>query len=1046
VVIFRETESDELDNRFFPNSSIRAGALNSNFTQGLYVAQETQGEAGEATATANQALGDVASAIITANQAASDASAAVSTANAADSAASSADSAASSAVSTAGSAVSTANAAVVTANNASNTANSAVSTANAASSAASGAVSTANSAVSTANAAVLTANDADSNASAAVLTANQADIDASAAVITANTADSNATAAIGIANGAVITANDADNTANNAESVANFAITTAQAAQAAVAAVVSGTPVNDVAALLLLSPSDGDVFSIIDSTGVESEPSITSVPGGFVGDSGLEVTVTYVAATTSFEYVSYRPLDPDARYAEEATEGIAASAQSDASQALLDAAAAQGDATQALLDAAAAQGDASNALGQLVNAVFDSDVRLTNERVPTNDSVTDAKVSGTAAIAGTKISPNFGSQAVSTTGGFTGSLTGNASTATTLQTARNINGVSFNGSANITVTANTPNSVTPGSFLLGSSFDGSAARTFSVDAVSTNTASKIVSRDASGNFSAGTITANLTGTASAIADNTVTSAKIVDGAIVNADVNASAAIGSGKLAFTQAGAGAVQRTVDSKLKDVVSVKDFGAVGDGVADDTAAIQAAIDSLSAQGGAVYFPEGDYLTTNVLTIAKDRVSIIGEGYCSRIVCSNATSGAIIVKTPNTYTFFFNLSNLQVQMSAASVTAGAALTLDGVTRASVRNFYVDDGFIGIDIKGCSQLKVDNVHVIYEQDNGGLTTGRRFLRIKETTHTGITSKHSGDVFVSNFNGRCGGTSFCEIGVLISSGDGIWFDNFHIGNCTSAHMLIIANSAIKCTGIIVRGGWFDQTTATTYGLIISGSTPAINGNFHFKDCKFLGSNTGLNGIDIDGSATDIYIQDCEISNFGSSGVFIRSTFTGSGRITGNRIRDCSQTTLGATHGINYLSDTKWAICNNYISGSRHGNHINISGAKTEAYINNNILSPDPVSNAMDKMTGTNISQANNVGFNPTGNETTAVGASPWTFTNTLGYPLQVFVHEGGAGTITNFVFVTNINGTRDSYDVVVGPGQSFTVTYTGAIYAYMSGL
>jgi hypothetical protein len=44
--------------------------------------------------------------------------------------------------------------------------------------------------------------------------------------------------------------------------------------------------------------------------------------------------------------------------------------------------------------------------------------------------------------------------------------------------------------------------------------------------------------------------------------------------------------------FLQAGTDAVQRTVESKLQDVVSVKDFGAVGDG-ADDTAAIQAALD---------------------------------------------------------------------------------------------------------------------------------------------------------------------------------------------------------------------------------------------------------------------------------------------------------------------------------------------------------------------------------------------------------------------------------------------------------------------
>ena len=87
-------------------------------------------------------------------------------------------------------------------------------------------------------------------------------------------------------------------------------------------------------------------------------------------------------------------------------------------------------------------------------------------------------------------------------------------------------------------------------------------------ATNANTASAIVARDASGNFSAGTITANLTGTASAIGDNTVTSAKIVDGSIVDADINNSAAItlsklGTGALptAITVASANIVDGTI-----------------------------------------------------------------------------------------------------------------------------------------------------------------------------------------------------------------------------------------------------------------------------------------------------------------------------------------------------------------------------------------------------------------------------------------------------------------------------------------------------
>lgn len=85
---------------------------------------------------------------------------------------------------------------------------------------------------------------------------------------------------------------------------------------------------------------------------------------------------------------------------------------------------------------------------------------------------------------------------------------------------------------------------------------------------------------------------------------------------------------SNNVQFLQAGTGAQVRSVQSKLRDVVSVKDFGAVGDGVTDDTAAIQAAIDAVSVNGGYVQFLSATYKITSTLNVIQSNVFLLGAG----------------------------------------------------------------------------------------------------------------------------------------------------------------------------------------------------------------------------------------------------------------------------------------------------------------------------------------------------------------------------------------------------------------------------------
>lgn len=77
--------------------------------------------------------------------------------------------------------------------------------------------------------------------------------------------------------------------------------------------------------------------------------------------------------------------------------------------------------------------------------------------------------------------------------------------------------------------------------------------------------------------------------------------------IVDANISSTAAISSTKLSFTQNGTGATAITVQAKLRDIVSAKDFGAVGNNATNDTTAVNNALAT-----GPVYIPTGTYVST--------------------------------------------------------------------------------------------------------------------------------------------------------------------------------------------------------------------------------------------------------------------------------------------------------------------------------------------------------------------------------------------------------------------------------------------------
>lgn len=158
--------------------------------------------------------------------------------------------------------------------------------------------------------------------------------------------------------------------------------------------------------------------------------------------------------------------------------------------------------------------------------------------------------------------------------------------------------------------------------------------------------------------------------------------------------------------FLAAGAGAVVRTQQDKGRDTVSVKDYGAVGNGVTNDTAAFTAAI--AAAAGRAVYVPAtaSFYLLTDELTL-PDGTAIIGDGYSS-VVKQTAREKNIFIAGNNCKISAVRLQGDGVTSGGVSFTKN-----NGVYALSRRNVQVLNCFLhafefnGVQFNNCSDVQV---------------------------------------------------------------------------------------------------------------------------------------------------------------------------------------------------------------------------------------------------------------------------------------------------------------------------------------------------